>query len=125
MFATRHRPHPAYALAAGQGERFTHLFASGQISVRLIHAVSRTSTRATHGGKMSTGEDDFLHELEVEVEAELSLVEASRPEEVAGLPVSEWLFDPAEAEREEIGLRGLRDAVEVLEDGARPDDHVA
>ncbi|MFC7041253.1 class I SAM-dependent methyltransferase [Nonomuraea rubra] len=125
VVATRHRAHPAYALAAHQGERFTHLFASGQISVQLIHAVSRTSTQATHGGMMSTGEDDFLHELEIEVEAEVSLVEASRPEEVAGLPVTEWLFDPADAEREKIGLRGLLDAVEVLEDGRRPDDHVA
>jgi SAM-dependent methyltransferase len=125
VVATRHRADPAYALAAHQGERFTHLFASGQISVRLIHAVSRTSTRAPYGGTMNTGEDDFLHELEVEVEAEVALVEASRPEEVAGLPVTEWLFDPTDAEREEIGLRGLLDAVEVLEDGARPDDHVA
>ncbi|MEV0381144.1 class I SAM-dependent methyltransferase [Nonomuraea sp. NPDC050643] len=40
VVATRHRADPAYALAAHQGERFTHLFASGQIAVRLIHAVS-------------------------------------------------------------------------------------
>ncbi len=32
---------PAYALAARQGERFARLFATGQIAVRLIHAVSR------------------------------------------------------------------------------------
>ncbi|NJP88614.1 hypothetical protein HCN51_03930 [Nonomuraea sp. FMUSA5-5] len=75
---------------------------------------------------MSTGEDGFLHELEIEVEAEVTLVEASRPGEVAELPVGDWLFDPTDAEREEIGLRGLLDAVEVLEDGSRrPDDHVA
>jgi hypothetical protein len=49
VVATRHQAHPAHALAAHQGERFTHLFASGQITVRLIHAVSRTSTRATYG----------------------------------------------------------------------------
>ncbi|MFB4274407.1 class I SAM-dependent methyltransferase [Nonomuraea sp. MTCD27] len=41
VVATRHRADPAYALAAHQGERFTRLFASGQIAVRLIHAVSR------------------------------------------------------------------------------------
>ncbi|MFF4622173.1 hypothetical protein [Nonomuraea jabiensis] len=71
------------------------------------------------------GEDDFLYELQVEVEAEVTLVESSHPEEVAELPVSEWLFDPADAEREEIGLRGLLDAVEALEDGSSPGDHVA
>ncbi|WP_344474806.1 hypothetical protein [Nonomuraea monospora] len=121
---TRHR---AYTPAAHQGERFTHLFASGQIGVRLPHAVSRASTQVTDGGMMSAprDQDGFLHELEVEVEAEVSLVEASRPGEVAELPVTDWLFDPTDAEREEIGLRGLLDAVEVLEDGSRPDDHVA
>ncbi|MET7335757.1 methyltransferase domain-containing protein [Nonomuraea sp. NPDC005650] len=41
VVATRHRAEPAYALAAHQGERFTRLFASGQIDARLIHAVSR------------------------------------------------------------------------------------
>ncbi|MGI5286366.1 class I SAM-dependent methyltransferase [Nonomuraea polychroma] len=41
VVATRHRSDPAYALAAHQGERFTHLFASGQIRLRAIHAVSR------------------------------------------------------------------------------------
>jgi hypothetical protein len=43
VIATRHRAEPAYALAAHQGERFTRLFASGQIAVRLIHAVSRSA----------------------------------------------------------------------------------
>ena len=72
-----------------------------------------------------SGEDDFLYELQIEVEAEVTLVESSHPDEVAELPVTEWLFDPADAEREEIGLRGLLDAVEALEDGSRPGDHVA
>ncbi|MEV4116000.1 hypothetical protein [Nonomuraea sp. NPDC049695] len=72
-----------------------------------------------------SGDDDFLYELEVEVEAEVTLVEASRPEEAAGLPVTEWLFDPTDVEREEIGLRGLLDAVEALEDGFRPGEHGA
>jgi hypothetical protein len=71
------------------------------------------------------GENDFLHELETEVEAELTVAEASRSEEVTDLPVTEWLFDPTDVEREEIGLRGLLDAVEVLEHDSRPDDHVA
>lgn len=44
VVAARHRADPAYALATHQGERFTRLFASGQITVRLIHAVSRRPT---------------------------------------------------------------------------------
>ncbi len=67
-------------------------------------------------------ENGFLHELEIEVEAEVIRVESSRPEDAAGLPVTDWLFDPTDAEREEIGLRGLLAAVEVLEDDLRPGD---
>lgn len=76
---------------------------------------------------MSTpsGENEFLYELHVEVEAELTITEASHPEEEMRLPVTEWLFDPTDAERETIGLRGLRDAVEVLEDESRPGGDVA
>ncbi|TDD26524.1 hypothetical protein E1218_12980 [Kribbella turkmenica] len=61
---------------------------------------------------------DFLHELETEVEADLSMVAASHPEETAVLPVTEWLVDPADVEREETGLRSLLGAVEALEDDA-------
>jgi len=32
-------------------------------------------------------------------------------------PVTEWLFDPADAQREQVGLRSLLGAVEALEDG--------
>ncbi|MER7210035.1 hypothetical protein [Streptosporangium sp. NPDC000239] len=76
---------------------------------------------------MSTpnAENEFLYELQAEVEIELTQVEASHPEEVAGLPVTDWLFDPTDAEREEIGLRGLLEAVEVLEDDSRPGGHGA
>ncbi|GAA3076802.1 hypothetical protein [Streptosporangium carneum] len=70
-----------------------------------------------------SGEGDFLYELEVEVEMELTVAEASRPEEAAGLPVTEWLFDPTDVEREEVGLRGLLGALEALEGDSRPDDH--
>ncbi|MBE3013490.1 hypothetical protein IL992_30570 [Microbispora sp. NEAU-D428] len=70
-----------------------------------------------------SGDDDVLHELEVEVEAEVTLVESSHPEEAVGLSVADWLADPADVEREEIGLRGLLDAIEVLRDGSRPGDH--
>ncbi|KAB2352541.1 hypothetical protein [Actinomadura rudentiformis] len=69
-----------------------------------------------------TGDNDFLHELEAEVETELTLAEASRPEETTGLPPTQWLFDPLDAEREEIGLRGILSASKALEKEARPDE---
>ncbi|MEV6157006.1 hypothetical protein AB0L53_42365 [Nonomuraea sp. NPDC052129] len=72
-----------------------------------------------------SGEDDSLHELEIEIEAEVILAESSHPEEAVSLSVTEWLFDPTDVEREEIGLRGLLDAVEVLEDGSGSGDHAA
>jgi hypothetical protein len=62
-------------------------------------------------------EHEFLHGLEVEVEAELTMAEASRPEEVVNTPVTEWLFDPTDVERYEVGLRGLLGAVEAVEGG--------
>ncbi|MFI7635113.1 hypothetical protein [Nonomuraea sp. NPDC049400] len=71
------------------------------------------------------GEDDFLYELKAEVEIELTAAEASRPQEELDLPVTDWLFDPTDVEREEIGLRGLIDAVEVLEEDSGPGDHAA
>ncbi|MEV0388501.1 hypothetical protein [Nonomuraea sp. NPDC050643] len=71
------------------------------------------------------GENEFLYELRTEVEVELVVAEASHPEEAMELPVTEWLFDPTDVEREEIGLRGLLDAVEVLEDDSRPGDQGA
>jgi hypothetical protein len=39
--AARHRSAHAYALAARQGERLSRLFATDQISMQLIHAISR------------------------------------------------------------------------------------
>ncbi|HEX6359576.1 hypothetical protein [Actinophytocola sp.] len=66
-------------------------------------------------------ENDFLHGLEVEVEAELTITESSHPEEVADLPISEWQFDATDAERYEVGLRGLLGAVEAMEDGPSQD----
>ena len=49
------------------------------------------------------------------VEAELAMVESSHPAEAADLPVTEWLFDPADAQRDEVGLRSLLGAVGALE----------
>ena len=70
---------------------------------------------------MSTtiGDNAFLHELELNVSTELMLAETSQPEEEAvRLPVDEWLFDPADAQRYEVGLHNLLGAVEALEDGS-------
>ena len=75
---------------------------------------------------MSTPIDDnaFLHELEHNVRAELTLAEAGQPEEqAAGAPIDEWLIDPADAQRDEVGLRSLLGAVEAMEEGYRPGHH--
>ena len=66
-----------------------------------------------------TGDNAFLHELELNVSAELTLAETSQPEEEAlGVPIDEWLSDPADAQRYEVPLRSLLGAVEALEDGS-------
>ena len=71
-----------------------------------------------------TGDNAFLHELELNVRAELTLAETSEPEEeAAGLPIDEWLSDPVDDQRYEVNLRSLLGAVEALEDGSRPDGH--
>lgn len=44
LIAARHRAAPAYALATRQGEQLSRLFATEQISMQLIHAVSRPTT---------------------------------------------------------------------------------
>ena len=70
---------------------------------------------------MSTpsGDNAFLHDLELNVRAELTLVETSQSEEEAvSVPIDEWLVDPADAERYEVALRSLLGAVEALEDGS-------
>jgi hypothetical protein len=70
---------------------------------------------------MSTPIDDqaFLYELELNVSTELTLAESGQPEEeAAGVPLDEWLFDPADVQRYEIGLHNLLGAVEALEEGS-------
>ena len=70
-----------------------------------------------------TGDNAFLHELELDVRTELTLAETSQPEEEAdGVPTVEWLPDP-DAQRYEVSLRNLLGAIEALEDGSRPGDH--
>jgi hypothetical protein len=55
-------------------------------------------------------------ELELEVQSELELVEASSPPE-GGWPAAPWAFDPSDGVREEIGLRNLLGAAESLARG--------
>lgn len=64
---------------------------------------------------MATGENEFLHNLEAEVQAELGVAQASHPEEEFGVSPTEWLFDPTDAAREEVNLRNLLGATEALE----------
>ena len=69
----------------------------------------------------ATGENAFLHDLELNVRAELTLIETSRPEEeAADVPIDEWLSDPADDQRYEASLRSLLGAVETLENSPRP-----
>ncbi len=63
-----------------------------------------------------TGDNAFLHELELNVRTDLTLAEISQPEEQAdGVPAVEWPPDP-DAQRLEVSLRNLLGAIEALED---------
>jgi hypothetical protein len=69
-----------------------------------------------------TGNNAFLHALELDVRAELTLAETSRPwEEAVGVPLDEWLSDPADDQRYEASLRTLLGAVMAMEDGSCPE----
>jgi hypothetical protein len=56
--------------------------------------------------------DAFLERLELNVRTELTEAQSS---DAPARPRDEWMFDPADAEREEPGLRSLLGAVEALE----------
>jgi hypothetical protein len=69
-----------------------------------------------------TGGNAFLHELELYIRTELTLAETGQPwEEAVGVPIEEWLSDPADAQRYEASLRSLLGAAEALEDGSGPE----
>ena len=61
----------------------------------------------------------FLHELELDIRTDLTLAEASQPEERADVPITEWQPDTQE-QRYEVSLRNLLGAVEAMEDGSCP-----
>ena len=70
------------------------------------------------------GDDAFLHKLELSIRADLTQAETSPPEEeTIGESIGEWLFDPEDTQRYEVGLHNLLGAVEALEDGSGPGDH--
>ena len=71
-----------------------------------------------------TGDNAFLYALELNVRTELTMIETSQPwEEAVRVPIDQWLSDPADDQRYEVGLRSLLGAVEALEDGSgRGDD---
>ena len=62
-----------------------------------------------------TSDNAFLDQLELTVSAELAQAETSQPE-AACVPIDQWLTDPADDQRYEVGLRSLFGAVEALED---------
>jgi hypothetical protein len=65
---------------------------------------------------MNAGKDDHvLRDLEIEVDADLELISASGVDDADPGPPGQWLFDPVEAEEEEVELRSLRGAIEALE----------
>jgi hypothetical protein len=69
-----------------------------------------------------TGDNVFLHDLELNVRTELAMAETSQPEpEAGGVLTIESLLDE-DAQRYEVGLRSLLGAVEAVEDGARSGD---
>ena len=65
---------------------------------------------------------ESLHGLEVEIEVELAIAESGQ-ENVSDTPATEWLSDPVDDERYEIGLHGLLDAVKAVEDAISPNGH--
>ena len=58
-------------------------------------------------------------ELELEVSSELELAEASSPPD-GSWPAAPWAFDPADAVREEIGLRNILGAAKSLTNAEEP-----
>ena len=51
------------------------------------------------------------------VEEEVEMIESSCTEDVAKEPPSAWLYDPLDAQLEEVRLRSLLGAVESVENG--------
>jgi len=73
-----------------------------------------------------TGDNPSLRDLERTVRAELTLAESREPDvEAFSTPIEDWLFDPADAQRDEVALRSLLAAVETVEGRSGHDGHVS
>ena len=59
----------------------------------------------------------FERALAAEVRAELAEAQAGRAEQELGEPITDWRFDPAEAQEYEARLHSLLGAVETMEQG--------
>jgi hypothetical protein len=70
-------------------------------------------------------DDRFLHELDLEVEADLELnAEGTIDPDDLGSPAG-WLVDPVEVQEESIELRSLHGAIEALESDSGPGPSVS
>ncbi|MGP3915173.1 hypothetical protein [Nonomuraea sp. 10N515B] len=67
-----------------------------------------------------TGENTFLHELKTVVAVALTMAELSHSQNAGDLPVTKWLHDPTDIERERVELRGILAAITELENGSFP-----
>ena len=66
---------------------------------------------------MSGSDRGIFDEVEIMVEEEVQMIESSCTEDVANEPPSAWLYDPLDAQLEEVRLRSLLSAVESVESG--------
>jgi len=64
---------------------------------------------------MTTHEGESVHGLEAEVALELDITRSSDRTELADETPAEWLFDPEDVERQEIGLENIQGALQALE----------
>jgi hypothetical protein len=67
----------------------------------------------------TNGDNAFLRELELNVRAELTMVESGDMADEVAAPSETCLFEAEDAERYQVGLRGLLGAVVGLEDDPR------
>jgi hypothetical protein len=72
------------------------------------------------GDDWLSSEAEFLISLKADVAQELAIAHIDDPEQVRAVPQDQWLFDPSDLERQEIGLRSMLGAIEALERGPEP-----
>jgi len=66
--------------------------------------------------------DGLLPNLERELEVELSEATASGAADMPDADPAQWLFDPTDVEREEVGLRNILGAAWAIDGRAAPTD---